>query len=49
MATKKMGFNKLSTKVTKSYEKKGVSPKQAEEIGEKVAGKVKAEKSNKMK
>lgn len=38
------GFNRLSGKVTRSYEKKGYSKKRAEYIGKATAGKVAREK-----
>ncbi len=41
-------FNKLASKVTKEYEKKGDKAKTAKEIGKKVAGKVKAEREDKL-
>ena len=36
---KHIGFDKLASKATRFYERKGVSPKRAKKIGKKVAGK----------
>jgi hypothetical protein len=53
MATKKkgkrIGFKKLANKVAKSYEKKGMSKKQAEKVGKAVAYKVGVNKYGKAK
>jgi len=38
------GFNAVAAKVTREYEKKGMSPAHAKVVGQKVAGKINAEK-----
>lgn len=45
MSTK--SFNKLANKVAREYEKKGISPAKAKQIGKGTAAKVKMEKKRK--